>query len=305
MSTNTESGQIPDYPIDVSMEAFSSMAKILNALGNEDALAIFLYAKDGINSSKDAIRALGLTQKRFYTRLKDLIDNYLIDKVDGNYRHTALGEIMCDIGISMEKLLLNKDKLEVIHSIQKSGKISKDKSRQLAKALSIDLPFLDKSGNITMIESYESLVGEIFSLIEESEESILFASKYTDVRVVDAILKARERGVKMQFLAEKKGLKDSLSGLRMMLSPTTLKAFVVLSSEFTTILRQTPRLIYSFTVIDNKSTIIEIPHQAFDEGQQIKDMFHLAFSFKNEVVSKKMVNMFQDLWEKGQEFSIL
>jgi predicted transcriptional regulator len=36
---------------------------------------------------------MDLTQKKYYTHLKRLIDADLIERVDGAYRHTTLGKI--------------------------------------------------------------------------------------------------------------------------------------------------------------------------------------------------------------------
>ena len=84
MDVSQASEQGTEYSLDVSMDTFTNMVKILNALGNDDALSIFMYTVDGIKSSKQAILELGLTQKRFYSRLKDLIDVGFIEKDGGN-----------------------------------------------------------------------------------------------------------------------------------------------------------------------------------------------------------------------------
>ena len=45
--------------------------KILNSMANEDALKILIASNGGISNSARIIQELGLTQKRYYTHLKD------------------------------------------------------------------------------------------------------------------------------------------------------------------------------------------------------------------------------------------
>ncbi len=85
MGIATETEHIPDHLVGTSVAAFGSMVEILDALGNQDALSIFIYVEKGMTSSKLAIQELGLTQKRFYSRLKELIEVGLIEKNAGGY----------------------------------------------------------------------------------------------------------------------------------------------------------------------------------------------------------------------------
>jgi hypothetical protein len=77
MGFATETSHIPDHLMETSVAAFGSMVEILDALENQDALSIFIYVEKGMTNSKLAIRKLGLTQKSFYSRLKELIGEAL------------------------------------------------------------------------------------------------------------------------------------------------------------------------------------------------------------------------------------
>jgi len=162
------------------MTAFAELVKILNALGNEDALAIFLYTNNGISSSKEAIQTLGLTQKRFYSRLKDLIDNKLVEKVEGEYRHTALGRILCDLGLSLEELLINKEKLEIINQLNRAN-ISEEEKQGLMELFSLDLS--GGTDKIRVITSFEDLVNITVETIDNAEKRLELATQYIDNRI--------------------------------------------------------------------------------------------------------------------------
>ena len=303
MTTLQESGQIPDYPLDMSMRSFADMAKIMNALGNEDAFAIFLYSKDSICSSKDAIRTLGLTQKRFYTRLKDLLDNKLIEKIDGEYKHTALGSVVFNMGLSLENLLQNREKLEVLDTIRKSSSISPENTKQILDALKIDIPFASgaeiggASPNILVVETYERLVEEIIKEIDQSTRSVLFASKYTDEKVVESTILALQRNVNVNLLVEKLSVSQGVQVLRMLLSPKSISTFGNFVKEYSHIIKQTSKLSYSFVIIDEKIAIIEIPHPT-------QHQFHLGFIFENPPICSKLVKIFKSMWENSEEYTL-
>ena len=303
MTTIQESTPIPDYPLDVSMEAFADMAKIMNALGNEDALAIFLYAKDGIHSSKDAIRTLNLTQKRFYTRLKDLIDNRLVEKKEGTYSHTSLGTIMFNMWESLEGLLINKEKLDVLETIRRSSSISPENTKQIMEALKINLPY-DQTQElgvtpykIKMVDTYEALAEELITEVEKAQRSIYFASKYTDEKVVEATISALQRNVTVSLLCEKMSISQGVQVLKMLLSPRSISTFGNFIKEYSHIIKQTSKLVNSFIIIDEKIAIVEIPHPT-------RHQFHLGFIFENQEVCGRLVKIFGNMWENSEEYNI-
>ena len=77
----------------VDQMELGAYAELFSAFGNMDTIRIFAYAEKGISNSSKAVRDLNLTPKRYYQRLKDLIDLNLITKIDGGYIYTPLGEI--------------------------------------------------------------------------------------------------------------------------------------------------------------------------------------------------------------------
>ena len=86
-------------PSTLSPQMLSKMREIIDALSHEDAIKIFIYAKDGITNSTMAIKKLGLTQKRYYTRLKQLLEAGLLEKREDGYWHTVLGNILYQLSL--------------------------------------------------------------------------------------------------------------------------------------------------------------------------------------------------------------
>lgn len=293
-----------EHIVDIQPSTMVDGLKIMEALSNEDSINLFFYAEKGIASSTEAIKALGMTQKRYYTRLKLLLEAGLLEKTDEGYQHTFMGRLVHKLGLSLLKIIENKEQLDVLNSIRKSSGISSETTSQIAKALSIELPLSlvseirDLPGAVKMIDSYDKLVGEITEWIGKSESSIYLASKYSDVKVVEAAMIASDRGVNLAVLVEEIDLSQSIQAIRILLSPKKLQQFIKFTKKLKNIVKKCLNLPYSFLVIDESITIIETPHP-------LKNEFQLAFVFENSIVGESFVKIFNEMWEKSSEFSIL
>jgi len=290
MTSIQDAEQLADFPLDVSMKAFTDLVKILNALGNEDALAIFIYAKDGISSSKDAIETLGLTQKRFYSRLKDLLDTHLVEKIEGEYKHTALGKILCDLGFSMEDLLLNKDKLALMNQLNRAN-ISDKERNELMQVLSFDVVSHSKETRIFF--TFNELVSETGKMLDSAQEEILMATQYIDQRVIDKGLKALNRGVYIRAIAaQAEQLSQAIKIIfSFITNPKQISFFTdfLKSPEFNVRMASIP---YTFFVVDSKKSVLEIK-------DPVTDNFQFGFYIENEIVAKKLRTIFDSVWEIG------
>jgi len=58
-----------------------------------------------------------------------------------------------------------------------------------------------------------------------------------------------------------------------------------------------PTLPYSFMIIDNKTTFVEVPHPE-------KNEFKLAFFFEDERVGENFASIFEGIWDRSPEFSV-
>jgi predicted transcriptional regulator len=297
MTEVQDTGQTSGYPLDVSMEAFPDIVNILNALGNEDALALFLYAKNGIMSSKHAIRELRLTQKRYYSRLKDLLDNNLIEKIEGEYIYTALGSIMYNLGMTMEGALLNKDKLRIMNQLNKAKNISDKERKELMELFSIEELAGESVSKIKLVDTFEEAVHNVLDLMENAKKSIRFCSKYSDIRVSQACLKAMERGVDTYFIV---GDQDQFEYAFNLIKPMiTNPKYLKMILQFLKSPQMNIRYIdipYTFLIIDEMKSMIEIP-------KPFTNTFSLSIFFDDEILSSRMVENFNILWEIGVEIN--
>ncbi|MFY3739881.1 MAG: hypothetical protein HMLIMOIP_000300 [Candidatus Nitrosomirales archaeon] len=68
--------------------------KLFSVLSKEDALRLFIRAKDGLYSNKNSPSLNNLTRKQYYTRLRNLVDVGLIKKDGDSYTHTTFGSLI-------------------------------------------------------------------------------------------------------------------------------------------------------------------------------------------------------------------
>lgn len=295
MDASVEAEEIPEVPLDVSMGAFHDLVQIMNALGNEDALAIFIYAADGISSSKDAIRTLRLTQKRFYSRLKDLMEVKLVSKVDGEYRHTALGKYFYNMKNKLEPVLENRDRLELIDKIGQVGSLSNKEAQRIAEVLALDELIGDRIHQAKIVDTFEKAVFNVINFIDNAQNSIYFASKYFDIRVSQSCMNALERGVDTYFLVgDSNNLTNAMQMIKPLLSNPRYLKMIVQYFRAPQMNIKYIDLPYTFLVVDERKSMIEVP-------KPFTNIFSLSIFFESELFSQKLVENFKMLWENASE----
>ena len=282
------------------MPVFDGMLRVLNVLSSQDGLALFLYAKNGLPSSKKAIQDLGLTQKRFYSRLKVLLDVGLIEKVEGCYQYTTLGEAVSKLGIYLGHVIDNKERLSLLDQLNKNKSLSSsdvdeikslviEQSGVLKGALNLILDGDDKK--VEVISSYEVLVEILVNKINSSQNRILLASKYFDTRVIDATLKANKRGVEFKVIMAKENLTRKIEMLKLFLSPKLMLALMEFSNNGAENSVREFELDYSYCVIDD-GCLFEFPPS--------EEKFSIGFFVFNKKINYQFTDLFRCQWDKAK-----
>jgi len=284
--------------------SFAEMERILSSLANQDALKIFRKARDGIVSSTKIIKELGLTQKRYYTRLNELMNAGLIEKNEDAYQHTILGKLCYNLGEVFEKALSQRDRLDLLGKLKRANTLTLEETKTIAQALSAGgasgLPEMESLvSSVRMVDNYEQLVQETVKLLEKAEKEVYLATQYFDFRVTETFLRIMKRNIKYNVLYDERNPGEKLQTvLRMLLAhPTMLKTFieVMKSPDFKVRLAQLP---YAFLVVDSKYAMIEI-------AKPYTGAFFIAFILENEKLSEKFIETFKILWNKGTEIGSL
>jgi len=282
-----------------SLSVTMEMEEILSSLANQDALKIFKVANVGISSSTEVIKELGLTQKRYYSRLRQLIEAGLIEKIGDAYKHTIFGKLVFKLGEKFQEAISNRDRLDLMDRLNKAKTISIDETKEIINSLSKGGIVGYSEGllsPIRMADTWEKVVDDVIQEVENSQTSIYFATQYFDIRVVEAIMRAAQRGVTMNFLSADN---DSLTaririGLSMISSVQALKFFfkAIKSSQFR--VRLTSYMPYTFIVIDEKNAMIEI-------SKPYTKAFSIAFFFQNVKLCQRLIESFESLYNKGSD----
>lgn len=303
-----ETESFPDVFENTTVAAFNEMVRILDALGHEDALAIFMYAEKGIKSSKLAIDELGLTQKRFYSRLKELIEVGLVEKSEGEYRYTTFGNIFFKIGFSLLEMLENREQIELLEKIRVSSSLPNSEVDKIHSVVSksfrdmsglFDMVFLSgKQRKVEVLPSYDRLVERIVEEIKASKEEILLATRYTDNKVIDCLFKAQARGVRNKVIMAKENLEDKVNKLQLMLSPGMVMSLLeYLNDPDLDDLLRDGNVPFSFCIMDGGHCFFELPSMGNHD-------FSIAFFVDDEEIGERFTKMFDTLWESAEAKSV-
>lgn len=268
------------------------LAGLFKVLSKPEAHRILFLTKNGIANSAYALEELNISQKVYYDRLKGLVDAGLVKKIDGVYRQTPVGQIICSRFLpAMGGVYEIKEKLGLLESLEGTTY-----EQRLRKVFADDLEILEFMGpaKVTTMYDYESMVIDIIDMCDEAERSILLASNYFDVRVMEATFRSLDRGVANRIVAGKKSLSSKFQKLTMMLSLRFSKLLinVVTNLENLKNFVRFTELDFSFCVVDGHRNIIII-------SNPILEKFTVAFSIDDKGIAEKLTELFEELWKVG------
>jgi DNA-binding transcriptional ArsR family regulator len=287
-------------------DKLEDIERILSVLSNEDALKIFKMAGDGIACSTEAIRKMGLTQKRYYTRLNELLEAKLIRKDDGAYKHTILGSIIYRVINYLSDIVEREEQLELMDKVKRARNLSDEEKERIIQSIAKErirdfLNLIDGGVKLVgLVYRFEDIVKGTIELLEKAEREVYLATRYTDNDVVEAVFKAFGRGVgEWHIISSDRNVKNILSQriqlIRMMIAhPEYLKAFFTLLNSSKVQTGYVEELPYSFIVVDRKYVGIEVLNPD-SKG------FLLGLFFENEILAEKLIEIFNSLMAKARE----
>jgi len=164
----------------------------------------------------------------------------------------------------------------------------------------LGIPVFAESTNLKLLGDYEALAIEAIDLYDSAEESVLLASNYFDVRVIEAFLRAVDRGVTSRVIMGKNRRSSKIESLRMMLSVTFTKSLINFASK-TVDIKDVVRfadLPYTFCSVDGHRSIIEF-------SDNLNDSFIVALSVDDRDIGEKLTKFYEKLWEAGESQSTL
>jgi hypothetical protein len=287
----------------ISPEVETKARNIYSALSNTDSLRIFNLAADGIDASTSVLEKYQFTKKRYYGRLKELVDLGLVTKEDGEYKHTMLGNLVYESQVrDLEQILLNKNNLASIVDMKKRAVSSELIGANTPKELIADIeastgvPNLDP---VKLFDNWNELSMDVAIEIEMMKKDLYVASRYVDFRTADVALRAAKKGCKVKILhSTRNGLSTKLQLMgNLMAHPKALTVFKELTSHPNVTLCESI-IPYSFLVIDGETVGLEIvnPEDPYS--------FFFGLKFKNQGLAQKLVVHFESLAKNAEKDTI-
>jgi hypothetical protein len=209
-------------------------AKLLSVLSRKDNLNIFVLADNGGSSNSNnndddnkslaaktsTIQKLGLSRKVYYTRLKQLINAGLIEKSDGVYKHTTLGNIIYQNHIlNLMEHLKNTKQMKMVDTLKHTKQFSEEEIANFVSKITggaaccsgILSSNSSSSGAITTTSStkievaltYPDMVSAIVERVEFCKNEILLASRSLNEIIINNILrKANSSSITVKVLTD-------------------------------------------------------------------------------------------------------
>lgn len=284
-------------------ETIDRMIQILSILSKNDALSLFILAKEGIKSELDTPSKIGLTKKQYYSRLKQLVDLGLVNKNQNEYVLTVLGSMIFQKYISnLLKDIENSKQIEIVETLKNNPRFSnQDISNFLSKVgyqePIDDISSLSSKSHAYMVTRFDEMVSKVLQITEFAQTEILLATRFSSELIINSILKKSNSGVKVKVLADinlveeyfeaenKIGYKDANNKEREK----------VVSDPYypSKIERNYVQIPFCILVVDGKNVGIEM----IDVNNSSK--FNGAIFVDDVNLSSKMKDLFENLWEKS------
>jgi len=108
-------------------EIIRNACKLFLVLSKQDALHLFIRAKDGLYSNKDSPTLNNLTRKQYYTRLRNLVEVGLVKKDGDSYTHTTFGSLIYQNYLAiMLHGVKNLKHIQMIDALKETQALSND-----------------------------------------------------------------------------------------------------------------------------------------------------------------------------------
>ncbi len=285
-------------------KVIEKLSAIFSILSKNDALTIFLVAKDGLESELGTPEKVGLTKKQYYTRLKQLIDLGLINKTENKYIHTAFGNIVYEkhlIGL-LNNMKISRE-LEMIDLLKKTSKFKPDEIANFVSKINPDAltnTIMKQENNLVIASTFDIMVKEVLELIEFAEKEILLISRFQNDLIINSILKKSQAGVNAKVISDIDlvgGYVDSAKENLAKEDRHTKERLNVVANPFypSKIERKYAKTPFCVLLVDQDKVGIEL----VDNHDPQK--FKMAMFGSDKQLVSQMLNMFNDMWKSAKE----
>ena len=238
-------------------ELVNKIGNLFSVISKKEALTVFLSAREGLKAETDTPQKMGLTRKRYYTRLKQLIETGLIHKYGDKYVHTTLGSLVYKEHIlRLLEDVRNVKQMKIIDALKNNGQFSGDEIAEFVDKISGTIIGDKVSLSTNILWSYEDIVSAIVKRIESCRNEVLLATRFFNETIINNILHKVKSGVRVRVLADTSLVKHFLEiGL---IHKTDDRLDVVNASYPANVLTQLAKIPFCMILLDGKEVGIEL-----------------------------------------------
>lgn len=275
--------------------------RIFHRLSHPDALRIFRLAKDGLKSKSETPQQLGLTPKRYYTRLRSLVAVGLLRKRAGAYSLTDIGQVVYHALFDrVERALRQREELAIVERLREGVGMATEEVQHLVAASEgrFAPPELgQESGTVRLVqvlEGFDDFVAASREIVEHSSSEVRLATRFSDIRLFEPLLQAfgpSENLPRVLVLDGDIGNQELRAHVlrTLIASPRLVRTG---SSANRPVQLKYSDLPYSFIVSDGRTILLEIVNAATRE-------FSTGLLIESESLAGKFLASFDRIWAEA------
>jgi hypothetical protein len=265
---------------------------------------------EGLAAKSSAIKKLGLSRKVYYTRLKQLMNAGLIEKLDCAYKHTTLGKIVYQNHILslMEHMKCAKQMKMIdmlMHTKQFSeGEVSNFVRKITGDHISTIVDTNASSPKTEFVSTYHEMVSAIVRRVEFCKNEILLANRFLDETILNSLVcKADSSKINVKVLTDSSLIaqyfnvkgedlrlkndvdnKNSTERINMVSSPCYLGK----------IDRRIYKIPFSIIILDHKEVGLEIVN-----WNDPRNFYGVIFVKGDQATLKAMQDVYYEMWDNA------
>jgi len=264
---------------------------VQKALSKKSNYKLFKALYNGVDASESSLKSLGLQRRTFYYALRELNDIGIAVKKDGKYYLSPFGYFLYSMQDKLRQWFLKENEIKGITKL-----LNSNNGDELSYTLLKDLEEMVGLSNFEPVKVYidwKSLTTDL-SILVNAKKVVKIATRYSDPIILKYLKDIVKKDVQIKIVSDTKTVAVRLANLSYLtLDNTFLETLNYLLSS-SNLQIKVSNVQFSFIIVDKEEIGVEIP-DPFDSAPLV------AFRFKSPTVAERLDNVFEKLFEKGEE----
>jgi len=292
----------------VDMELVKNFTKLFSILSKKDTFTIFLFASRGLKAESSTLQTIGLSRKRYYTRLKHLTDAGLVTKSEDGYSHTTLGHIIYQkYLIGLMKQIANTKQMKMIDTLKRTKQFSEEDITKFVEKVTDSANVAENisAPRIEIAWTLEDMISATVERVEFCKNEILIAARSFNEIIINNILRKTSSGnIKVKVIADVSLIEEYIKMNENRDLDLNDKNAIERSNVLTNpwypnnsnIDRRISSVPYNMLISDSMDVGLEL----IDWNEPRK--FHGVVFIRDEYVSKIMRDFYYKIWDIAASF---